>query len=104
MPILKPVFLSFTLLIAALSVSDLSAAQSRDIPVQNADNSHVAQPPPPIEPDMKGYGTRGVEGRTLREMLDKCRNTSGMLNKAEQARCDQLLRTLKNQPGNDSSS
>ncbi len=94
-----PTFVAVTLLAGP------SAAQSQSIPVQSADDSHVAQPRPPIEPDMRGYATRGVEGRTLREMLDRCAAIAiNSPDEVERARCDQLRRTVKNQPGNDAGS
>ncbi|TXM95524.1 hypothetical protein [Methylobacterium sp. WL116] len=57
---------------------------------------------------MKGYGIRAVEGETLAEMLDRCSaadrgatqlapdDTAALL----AARCDQLRRSLRTQPGN----
>ncbi len=73
-------------------------AQKEKIPTQLADKSAVAKPPSPIEPDMKGYGTRGVEGNTLAAMLGSCRRPSAPLSRVQAARCDQLERTLKTQP------
>ncbi len=75
-------------------------AEQPSIPSISADQSHVADPPKPIEPDMKGFGTRAVPGRTLNEMLEHCRAQRVSQDAVEQARCKQLLRTLKNQPGN----
>ena len=101
---MKSTLLLLPLLTASAALSAGVAAQSRSIPVQSADDSHVARPRPPIEPDMLGYGTRGVEGRTLREMLGRCAAAAGSQTEVEQARCDQLRRTVKNQPGNDAGS
>ena len=99
---MKPTLLLLPLLTASAAwFAGPVAAQSQSIPVQSADDSYVAQPRPPIEPDMRGYGTRGVEGRTLREMLDRCAAAaSRSAGAVEQARCEQLRRTVKNQPGN----
>lgn len=59
---------------------------------------------PPIEPGLKGFGVMAVEGRTLQEMLARCRQTrtsaEGDDVTVAAARCDQLRRTLRNQPGN----
>lgn len=66
--------------------------------MQLADKSSVAKLPSPIEADMKGYGTRGVEGKTLAAMLSSCRQPSAPLSRVHAARCDQLERTLKTQP------
>ncbi len=88
------------LLFALIVPIQSSFAQQPSVPAVSADNTQVANPPAPIEPDMKGYGTRGVEGRTLSEMLDKCRSAAGSMGEVEKARCDQLRRTVKNQPGN----
>ena len=88
------------LLGSLVAVAGPAIAQQPPIPVINADDSYVAQPPPAIEPGMKGYGTRGVDGRTLAEMLENCRDQARQLSAVEQARCEQLQRTLKNQPGN----
>ena len=91
--------------LAVGTISDTAAGQSPAIPVQSADDSHVVRPRPPIEPDMLGYGTRGVEGRTLREMLDRCAAAASRPDdEVENARCDQLRRTVRNQPGNDAGS
>lgn len=63
---------------------------------------------PVTEPSVKGYGIRGVEGATLSEMLRRCAAARlGDIALAEgesqalfTARCEQLHRTLRNQPGN----
>lgn len=60
------------------------------------------------EPGMKGYGIRAVEGGTLAEMLDRCAAAdrgAAPLAPGESpalltARCDQLRRSLRTQPGN----
>lgn len=72
---------------------------AQSIPVQTAEQSHVKHLPAIIEPDVKGFGTRGVEGQTLDEMLDRCKSTATSATAVEKARCQQLKRTLKNQPG-----
>lgn len=85
-----------------LSVS-AAGAVAQPIPVQKADDSRVRNPPRPLEPDVKGYGIRAVEGGTLDDMLTACKapavSSSAVRSAAERARCDQLLRTLKTQPG-----
>ena len=60
------------------------------------------------EPSLKGYGIKGVEGGTLDDMLARC--AAGDRGKADlsdgetpallAARCAQLRRSLRNQPGN----
>lgn len=85
-------------IICLASFASLASAQKSQIPTQLADKSAVATPPAPIEPGVKGYGTRGVEGKTLTSMLDSCRRPSSPLSKVQAARCDQLERTLKTQP------
>lgn len=60
------------------------------------------------EPSVKGYGIKGVTGATLSDMLGRCadaRRGGFALAEGEspalfKARCDQLHRTLRNQPGN----
>ena len=60
------------------------------------------------EPNLKGFGIKGVAGTTLADMLARCSSaghaaapleegeTPALLN----ARCAQLRRSLKTQPGN----
>lgn len=59
---------------------------------------------PSIEPGLKGFGVMAVEGTTLQEMLARCRQArvsgEGDDVSVAVARCDQLRRTLRNQPGN----
>jgi NCAIR mutase (PurE)-related protein len=60
------------------------------------------------EPSLKGYGIKGVEGATLRDMLARCAaGDHGEVDLSEgetpallAARCAQLRRSLRNQPGN----
>lgn len=60
------------------------------------------------EPGMKGFGIRAVEGRTLSEMLGRCADADrgeaslapGETSALLAARCDQLRRSLRTQPGN----
>jgi len=60
------------------------------------------------EPGLKGYGIRAVEGATLPEMLGRCAAAdrgeaslaSGETPALLAARCDQLRRSLRTQPGN----
>ncbi|WP_237480265.1 hypothetical protein [Lichenibacterium dinghuense] len=60
------------------------------------------------EPSLKGYGIKGVEAPTLPAMLARCaaaRRGSAALEEGETpallaARCDQLRRSVHNQPGN----
>ncbi|MEE7464955.1 hypothetical protein MFUR16E_29060 [Methylobacterium fujisawaense] len=60
------------------------------------------------EPGMKGFGIRAVEGRTLPEMLGRCAAADrgeaalapGETPELLSARCDQLRRSLRTQPGN----
>ena len=63
----------------------------------NADNTSVAYPPQPLEPDMKGYGTRGIEGKTLADMLASCQLPE-QHSRVQVSRCVQLRRSLKTQP------
>lgn len=69
------------------------------------------RPPPdpaaglaPIEPGLRGFGVLPVEGASLREMLSRCRQAHASGSRGEdpvtEARCDQLRRTIRNQPGN----
>lgn len=69
------------------------------------------RPPPdpaagvaPIEPGLRGFGVMPVEGATLQEMLSRCRHVrasgAGSGDPVTEARCDQLRRTVRNQPGN----
>jgi hypothetical protein len=69
------------------------------------------RPPPdpaagvaPIEPGLRGFGVMPVDGRTQQEMLSRCRqvraNGAGGNDPVAEARCDQLHRTIRNQPGN----
>lgn len=59
---------------------------------------------PPIEPGLKGFGVMAVEGRTLQEMLSRCKQAQAGgksdVGPVAAARCDQLRRTIRNQPGN----
>ncbi|WP_237482754.1 hypothetical protein [Lichenibacterium dinghuense] len=60
------------------------------------------------EPDLKGFGVKGVTGATLADMLARCSaagHGAAPLEKGEtpallDARCAQLRRSLKTQPGN----
>ena len=60
------------------------------------------------EPGMKGYGIRAVDGRTLTEMLGRCAAADrgeadlapGETPALLAARCGQLRRSLRTQPGN----
>ena len=85
-------------LLAGMAGSSVAADQQ--IPVMKAEDSRAANPPPPIEPGTKGYGVRAVDGRTLGDMQERCRTADASRPAAEQARCDQLQRTLRTQPGN----
>ena len=76
-----------------------AGAAAQSIPVMKAEDSRVGNPPATIEPGVKGYGIRAVEGRTLDEMRQRCNAASAARSALEQARCDQLRRTLKTQPG-----
>lgn len=78
-----------------LAVNPLLAQQTK-LPVVSADDTAVPQPPKPVEPDVKGYGTRGVEGATLKEMVTSCQVKP--LTRLKAARCAQLKRSLKTQP------
>jgi hypothetical protein len=80
------------------AVSGLAGAQMAKIPVQSADKTTVTKPPVPVESDMKGFGVRGVEGKTLADMLNFCRKPPASMSRVQTARCDQLWRTLKTQP------
>jgi len=68
------------------------------IPAVIADMSKAKSLPTPIEPGMKGYGTRAVPGETLPEMKARC--SAGAMDIVATARCDQLRRTLNSQPSN----
>ncbi len=93
----------FPLLVAlVLPIQPSFAQQQPSIPTMSADESHVTDLSKPIEPEMKGFGTRAVEGRTLDEMLRNCDARRESQSAVEKARCEQLVRTLKNQPGNTS--
>lgn len=74
-------------------------AAAQRIPTMIADKSKAKSPSAPIEPGVRGYGTRGVEGSTLAEMKARCVE-AGSLDAVKAARCDQLRRTLKTAPGN----
>ena len=87
------------LAIGAAAASWATGAAAQPIPVMKAEDSRVANPPPAIEPGVKGYGVRAVEGRTLDEMRQRCGAAPASRSALEQARCDQLRRTLKTQPG-----
>ena len=60
------------------------------------------------EPSLKGYGIKGVEAPTLPAMMARCaaaKRGSAPLEEGETpallaARCDQLRRSVHNQPGN----
>jgi hypothetical protein len=60
------------------------------------------------EPSLKGYGIKGVAGASLSEMLARCAAAGrgeaalaeGETQPLLQARCAQLRRSLRNQPGN----
>jgi hypothetical protein len=75
------------------------AAQSQDRPPPDP-AAGVA----PIEPGLRGFGVRAVEGSTQQEMLSRCRqvraNGAGGNDPVAVARCDQFQRTIRNQPGN----
>lgn len=77
----------------------MPAAKMPDIPAMIADKSNAKAPPAPIETNMRGYGTRGVNGRTLSDMKASCAISAG-LDAVHAARCDQLRRTLQTSPGN----
>lgn len=72
-------------------------AQEPKIPVVIADDTSVAHLPQQLEPNMKGYGTRGVEGETLHDMLASCR-LPAQLSRVQAYRCAQLQRSLKTSP------
>ena len=82
---------------AGLVAPKLSVTQQPKVPAVSADNTTVAHPPQPLEPGVRGYGIRGVEGRTLSEMVAVCQSRAGF-SQLQNARCDQLKRTLKTQP------
>lgn len=77
----------------------MPGASAQSIPVQTAEQSRVGDLPPVIEPGIKGFGTRGVEGGTLDEMLDRCKVPAASTSVIDKARCAQLQRTLKTAPG-----
>jgi len=69
------------------------------------------RPPPdpaagvaPLEPGLRGFGVMPVDGRTLPEMQARCKQVraNGRVDNdaVAAARCSQLQRTLRNQPGN----
>jgi len=87
----------FTIVWMVASLS-FASAQKAAIPTKLADKSSAAKLPTPIELDIKGYGTRAVQGNSLAAMLDSCHRPSSPLSKVQAARCDQLERTLKTQP------
>lgn len=87
-------------LVLALCLSAALAtvlAQQTNVPTVSADNTSVVHPPQPLEPDMKGYGTRGVEGKTLADMLASCKAPT-QLSRVQASRCAQLRRSMKTQP------
>lgn len=86
-------------LLAATIVTFTLPAQAQTIPTIVADMSKAKAPAPPIEPGIRGYGTRGVEGDSLVEMKSSCAATIS-LSPVKAARCDQLRRTLRTQPSN----
>ncbi len=86
------------LLPAYLAFAVIAGAQSKPVPVESADKSSALNPPTPIEPGMKGYGTRQVEGKTLPAMLAHCKDEAASLSHVEAARCDQLHRMMTAQP------
>lgn len=82
-----------------MPMSSETQQQGPQLPTIVADQSKAKSPPAPIEPGVRGYGTRGIEGHTLPEMKTACaadRRSDAVL----VARCDQLRRTLKTTPGN----
>ena len=85
------------LLACTLNAAQQTPAQQTKIPVVSADSTGVPQPPKPIEPGVKGYGTRGVEGETLSDMVRSCQ-VQTQRTRLLAARCDQLKRSLKTQP------
>lgn len=68
----------------------------------------AAHAQPAMEPSLKGYGIKAVDGETLAHMRDRCARASqgdAALMEGEtpallKARCDQLKRTTRTQPGN----
>lgn len=68
----------------------------------------VALAQPVTEPSLKGYGIKAVDGETLANMRDRCARAAlgeAKLMEGEtpallKARCDQLARSMHNQPGN----
>jgi hypothetical protein len=83
--------------VCLMTAFQISPAPQPQVPTVNADNTSVVHPPKPLEPGVKGYGTRGVEGRTLGEMIASCQLRTRLSN-LQIARCDQLRRSLKAQP------
>lgn len=73
--------------------------KSPKIPTLIADKSRATSPPVPIEPGVRGYGTRGVDGQTLAQMKAACASDAASSDVIV-ARCDQLRRTPKTTPGN----
>ena len=88
------------LAVVAAAASWATGATAQSIPVMKAEDSRALVPPSKIEPDVKGYGTRAVEGRTLGEMKARCAASAASMSRVEAARCDQLRRTRRTQPGN----
>ena len=88
--------------IVVLALAPLLAASAfaQSIPTMKAEASRVARPPPTIEPGVKGYGIHAVEGATLDEMKARCSTAAAARSAVEAARCEQLRRTMKTQPGN----
>lgn len=84
-----------------LSIALLAAlAQAANgIPSVNADNTAVANPPAPAEPNFRGYGVKGIKAATLTDMQRACVGVPGEAT-VQRARCDQLRRTMRTQPGN----
>lgn len=89
--------LTSVLLFCFIGSALIGFAQESKVPAISADNTLVEHPPRPTEPGMKGYGTRGVEGKTVTEMLASCQ-AHLPLTRLQAARCDQLKRSLKAQP------
>lgn len=89
--------LTSVLLFCFIGSASIGFAQESKVPAISADNTPVQHPPRPTEPGLKGYGTRGVEGKTVTEMLASCQ-TRVTLTRLKAARCDQLKRSLKAQP------
>lgn len=87
------------ILLTATVVAFTLPAQAQTIPTIMADMSKAKAPVPPIEPGVRGYGTRAVAGETLAEMKASC-ETATTFDAVKAARCDQLKRTLKTTPSN----